>query len=169
MAAVRGSDVLEASQVRACSAEGEVVGAGFLLAADGVCTCAHVVARALGLSDDVEETLGQAMDLDFPLLEGRPGARAAVVSWRRSGQDVALMRLETPVEDARPVPLVDGTGVWGHTFWALGYPAGADRGVWASGRARAGCRWRPRSQGCGSREGSAGRRSGTTRKTALSG
>jgi hypothetical protein len=31
------------------------------------------------------------------------------------------------------VQLVDGTGVWGHTFRAFGFPAGADSGMWASG------------------------------------
>ncbi|MER5517286.1 trypsin-like peptidase domain-containing protein [Streptomyces sp. NPDC002763] len=130
--------MLEASQVRLCSAGGEVVGAGFLVSADVVCACAHVVAEALGVSDSSEETPGEAVDLDFPLLEGRPRARAVVVSWRRGGLDVALLRLEAAVEGARPVPLVDGTGVWGHTFRALGYPVGADLGVWASGTLRAG-------------------------------
>ncbi|WP_431047089.1 hypothetical protein ACQUSR_33380 [Streptomyces sp. P1-3] len=138
MAAVRGSDVLEASQVRICSAAGEVIGAGFLVAADVVCTCAHVVAGALGVPDALERAPGEPVDLDFPLLVGRPRARATVVSWRRGGADVALLRLDTAVEAARPVPLVDGTGVWGHTFRALGYPVGADRGVWASGTLRAG-------------------------------
>lgn len=133
MAAVRGSDVLEASQVRVLSTEGEVVGAGFLIAADVVCTCAHVVAQALGMPNGAQEAPGEPVDLDFPLLDGRPSVRASVVSWRRGGQDVALLRLETAVEGARPVNLVDGSGVWGHTFRALGYPGGADRGVWASG------------------------------------
>ncbi|CAM5582698.1 hypothetical protein SALBM311S_05659 [Streptomyces alboniger] len=138
MAAVRGSDVLEASQVRVRSAGGEVVGAGFLVSADVVCTCAHVVASALGMSNNSEEAPGEAVDLDFPLLEGRPRARADVVSWRHGGLDVALLRLDREVESARPAPLVDGTGVWGHTFRALGYPVGADHGIWASGTLRAG-------------------------------
>ncbi|MEU5599229.1 trypsin-like peptidase domain-containing protein [Streptomyces sp. NPDC020298] len=136
MATVRESDVLEASQVRIFSAAGEVVGAGLLVAADVVCTCAHVVTRALGVPDTAEP--GTPVDLDFPLLGGRPRARARVVSWRHGGADVALLRLDAAVEGARPVPLVDGTGVWGHTFRALGYPAGADHGVWASGTLRAG-------------------------------
>ncbi|MFF3359129.1 trypsin-like peptidase domain-containing protein [Streptomyces sp. NPDC002917] len=138
MAAVRGSDVLEASQVRICLATGEVVGAGFLVAADVVCTCAHVVARALGVPEGAVRVPGTGVDLDFPLLGGRPRARATVVSWRPGEADVALLRLDEAVEGARPVPLVDGTGVWGHTFRVLGYPAGADRGVWASGTLRAG-------------------------------
>ncbi|WP_326812208.1 trypsin-like peptidase domain-containing protein [Streptomyces scopuliridis] len=138
MAALRGSDVLEASQVRILSADGEVIGAGFLVAADVVCTCAHVVTGALGVPDTEESAPGTPVDLDFPLLGGRPRARATVVSWRGGGADVALLRLDAAVEGARPVPLVDGTGVWGHTFRALGYPDGADDGVWASGTLRAG-------------------------------
>lgn len=135
--AVWGGDVLAASQVRVCSAEG-VVGAGFLVASDVVCTCAHVVAEALGVREDIEDVAGAAVDLEFPLLIGRPRARAVVVSWRRGGQDVALLRLDGAVDGARPVPLVDGSSVWGHAFRAFGYPAGADRGVWASGALRAG-------------------------------
>ncbi|MGW3763751.1 nSTAND1 domain-containing NTPase [Streptomyces sp. NPDC005131] len=138
MAAARGSDVLEASQVRIRSGTGEVVGAGFLVAADVVCTCAHVVARALGVPGTAKRALGKPVDLDIPLLGGCPRARASVVSWRRGGADVALLRLDVTVEGARPVQLVDGTGVWGHSFRAFGYPDGVDHGMWASGTLRAG-------------------------------
>jgi WD40 repeat protein len=138
MAAVRGSDVLEASQVRIRSAAGGVVGAGFLVSGDVLCTCAHVVARALGVPDAPGQVPGKPVDLDFPLLPGCPRARASVVSWRHGGTDVALLRLDTAVAGARPVRLVDGTGVWGHAFRVLGFPAGADHGIWASGTLRAG-------------------------------
>lgn len=130
------SAIVEASQVRVCSATGEVVGAGFLVAADVVCTCAHVVARALGVLATAEQALGQQVDLDFPLLGGRPRVRTTVVSWRFGGMDVALLRLDARVRDARPVPLVDRTAVRGNAFKALGYPAGADHGVWAWGTLR---------------------------------
>jgi WD40 repeat protein len=138
MAVGRGSDVLEASQVRIHSAVGGVVGAGFLIAADVVCTCAHVVARAVRMPDNEERAPDRPVDLDFPLLDGRPRARASVVSWRHGGADVALLRLDAPVTGARPASLVDGTGVWGHTFRVQGYPVGADHGKWASGTLRAG-------------------------------
>ncbi|MEW2418422.1 trypsin-like peptidase domain-containing protein [Streptomyces sp. NPDC046866] len=137
MAAVRGSGVLDASQVRIRGADGEVVGAGFLVAPDLVCTCAHVVGQARGPAHADGPAAG-SVDLDFPLVEGRPAARARVVSWRHGGQDVALLRLDAPVAGTRPAPLVDGTSVWGHTFRALGYPYGADHGIWASGVLRAG-------------------------------
>ncbi|QKW06908.1 trypsin-like peptidase domain-containing protein [Streptomyces sp. NA04227] len=131
-------NVLESSQVRIRSAAGEVVGAGFLIASDVVCTCAHVIARALGMPNGAERAPNEPVTLDFPLLGHRPSVRATVVSWRRGGADVALLRLDAAVEGARPVPLVDGTDVWGHTFRALGYPSGADGGVWSSGTLRAG-------------------------------
>ncbi|MFC6981981.1 trypsin-like peptidase domain-containing protein [Streptomyces cirratus] len=137
MAAVRGSGVLDASQVRIRGADGEVVGAGFLVAPDLVCTCAHVVGQARGPASVPDPAAG-SVDLDFPLVEGRPAARARVVSWRHGGHDVALLRLEAPVAGTRQAPLVDGTSVWGHTFRALGYPFGADHGIWASGVLRAG-------------------------------
>ncbi|MCX5192506.1 trypsin-like peptidase domain-containing protein [Streptomyces sp. NBC_00249] len=138
MAAVRRSEGFEASQVRVRTAGGEVVGAGFLIAADVVCTCAHVVTGALGTPDSTPDAPAEAVELDFPLLAGRPAVRAAVVSWRPGNQDVALLRLAAPVEGARPVPLADGTGVWDHAFRAFGYPAGAEHGVWASGVLKAG-------------------------------
>ncbi|MFJ3876971.1 trypsin-like peptidase domain-containing protein [Streptomyces sp. NPDC090077] len=137
MAALRGSGVLDASQVRIRGADGEVVGAGFLVAPDLICTCAHVVGQALGRPPGEDPAEGP-VDLDFPLVSGRPSARAAVVSWRHDGRDVALLRLDAPVAGTRPAPLVDGTSVWGHTFRALGYPHGVDQGVWASGVLRAG-------------------------------
>ncbi|MFI2114514.1 trypsin-like peptidase domain-containing protein [Streptomyces rubiginosohelvolus] len=138
MASVRGDDVLETSQVRIRSTAGDVVGAGFLIAPDVVCTCAHVVARALGVPDETDQAPDGSVDLDFPLVGGRPRARATVVSWQRGGTDVALLRLDREIDGARPVQLVDGNGVWGHTFRALGYPSGIDDGVWASGTLRAG-------------------------------
>ncbi|MEV7866574.1 hypothetical protein AB0P17_10810 [Streptomyces sp. NPDC088124] len=139
MAAVRGNDVLEASQVRVYASDGEVAGAGFLVAGDVLCTCAHVVVRALGLpGEDPEQPPDGTVEFDFPLLADRPRARATVESWRTGGADVALLRLGEPVEGARPAPLVDGTDVWRHTFRTMGFPAGADHGVWASGTLRAG-------------------------------
>ncbi|SMQ20404.1 hypothetical protein SAMN06272771_6744 [Streptomyces sp. Ag82_O1-12] len=98
MAAVRGSDVLETSQVRIYSSAGRVIGAGFLVAAAVVCTCAHAVARALGESDVAEQAPRRPVDLDFPLLVGRPRERATVVSRRGGGADVVLLRLDAAAE-----------------------------------------------------------------------
>lgn len=138
MAAEWRSDVLGTSQVRIRSVSGDVSGAGFLIAADLVCTCAHVVEEALALPAPVDEAPGGSVNLDFPLLSARPSARASVLSWRLGGADVALLRLDRPVEGARPAGLVDGTAVWEHPFRVFGHPDGADQGVWVRGTLRAG-------------------------------
>jgi WD40 repeat protein len=144
MAVLRGSDVLEASQARVYAGDGRVIGAGFLVAGDVLCTCAHVVARALGLpGTGPEEPPDRAVEVDFPLVTGCPRVRTTVESWRTGGVDVALLRLDEPIGGTRPAPLVDGTGVWEHPFRAMGFPAGAGHGVWAHGtlRARLGSGW----------------------------
>ncbi|MFE7614859.1 AAA family ATPase [Streptomyces sp. NPDC057496] len=139
MAVLRGSDALEASQARVYAGDGRVVGAGFLVAGDVLCTCAHVVARALGLpGTGPEEPPDRAVEIDFPLVPGRPRTRATVESWRAGGGDVALLRLDGPVGGTRPAPLVDGTDVWEHPFRTMGFPADAGHGVWAHGTLRAG-------------------------------
>ncbi|MFJ2896072.1 AAA family ATPase [Streptomyces sp. NPDC087218] len=139
MAVLRGSDALEASQARVYAGDGRVVGAGFLVAGDVLCTCAHVVARALGLPGaGPEEPPERAVEVDFPLVAGHPRAHATVESWRAGGGDVALLRLDGPVEGTRPAPLVDGTDVWEHPFRTMGFPVGAGHGVWAHGTLRAG-------------------------------
>ncbi|MFC9007624.1 nSTAND1 domain-containing NTPase [Streptomyces microflavus] len=126
-------------------ADGPVVGAGFLVAPDIVCTCAHVVADALGLPRDTENAPTDVVRVEFPLLRdvgGRiPAVSATVVSWQPIREeddsgDVALLRLAHPVGGARPVPLVDGTAVWGHEFRAYGFPTGGDHGAWATGSLR---------------------------------
>ena len=59
---------LEFSVVRVRAASGRTIGAGFLVAARQVLTCAHVVAQALGLPDDTLETPQDEVLLDFPLV-----------------------------------------------------------------------------------------------------
>ena len=59
---------LVASIVRIRAAKGRIVGAGFLVGEKHVLTCAHVIARALGLSDDTPESPRAEVCLDFPLV-----------------------------------------------------------------------------------------------------
>ncbi|MFJ9715879.1 trypsin-like peptidase domain-containing protein [Streptomyces sp. NPDC101213] len=143
MTALRGKAALESGLARVQGADG-IAGAGFLVAADVVCTCAHVVADALGLPRDTVTAPPGTLRVEFPLArdaEGNvPARRARVVSWqplrRDDGGDVALLRLDAPVPAVRPVPLVDGTSVWGHSFRAYGFPGGGDHGLWAAGTLR---------------------------------
>ncbi|MCL7380570.1 trypsin-like peptidase domain-containing protein [Streptomyces sp. 35G-GA-8] len=141
----RSEGALGSGLVRIRAAGGGAAGAGFLVASDIVCTCAHVVTDALGLPRDVGRAPDDTVVVEFPLLRDAdgvmPAVRAEVVSWKPvrddDSGDVALLRLERPVPVARPVPLVDGTAVWGHAFRAYGFPDGAEHGVWASGTLRA--------------------------------
>ncbi|MEU0258627.1 trypsin-like peptidase domain-containing protein [Streptomyces sp. NPDC006183] len=120
------------------------MGAGFLVDSDIVCTCAHVVAAAAGLQTTPDEAPRATVSIDFPLMKDDSGTvssgRAVVVAWQPIRDDdtgdVALLRLERRVPGSRPVPLVDGTRVWDHTFRVLGFPEGAWHGVWASGTLR---------------------------------
>ncbi|MGY5138382.1 nSTAND1 domain-containing NTPase, partial [Streptomyces nigrescens] len=143
MAALWSERALESGLVRIRGGD-EVVGAGFLVAPDVVCTCAHVVAYALGLPRDTGTAPSEAVRVEFPLLRDAGGAvpavRARVVSWKPllddDSGDVALLRLDRRVPNARPVALVDGASVWGHSFRAYGFPDGGDQGVWATGTLR---------------------------------
>ncbi len=57
---------LEASLVRIRTADGRVVGAGFLVGERHILTCAHVVAGALGLADDTPDKPQAPVYLDIP-------------------------------------------------------------------------------------------------------
>ncbi|BCK73062.1 hypothetical protein Srufu_070150 [Streptomyces libani subsp. rufus] len=181
MTAIRGESALESGLVRIQGASG-VEGAGFLMAPRIVCTCAHVVANALELSEDTDTAPAEPVRVEFPLLRDEDGAvpavRARVVSWKPvledDSGDVALLRLERLVPDARPVPLVDGTSVWGHSFRAYGFPDGGDHGVWATGtlrsaQGRAGYRWTPTRAARGSPTATAGPGCGTRSRVESSG
>ncbi|MFF4501350.1 trypsin-like peptidase domain-containing protein [Streptomyces sp. NPDC001401] len=140
-----GFERLGPAVARILTPDGEVVGAGFLIAPDTVCTCAHVVARAAGTQGaEPQDTVG----IDFPLGESATVHRATVVTWRPAtadgDADAALLRLPAALPAGSvPVRLVGGDDVWDHRFRVLGFPAGSDQGVWANGRVRApvGGRW----------------------------
>ncbi|MFF4272803.1 trypsin-like peptidase domain-containing protein [Streptomyces sp. NPDC001536] len=138
------ADRLAPAVARVLAPDGSVVGAGFLIAPDTVCTCAHVVVHALGPERTDEVTDGVVV-LDFPLLRDTPEARrtyrARIATWEPvvedGGGDIALLRLPEELPPViRPVPLVSGTEMWGHRFRALGFPAGSEHGQWAQGRVR---------------------------------
>ncbi|MFF4249512.1 trypsin-like peptidase domain-containing protein [Streptomyces sp. NPDC001822] len=119
---------------------GGVVGAGFLITSDMVCTCAHVVLDALLLDGSHIEEPDAPILLDFPFVPDVPAVRARVAVWKPvlpDGRgDVALLKLERPILAASPVTLVDGSEVWGHEFRVYGFPNGADDGIWVSGTLR---------------------------------
>ncbi|MGP4010457.1 nSTAND1 domain-containing NTPase [Streptomyces sp. 4N124] len=136
-------DELTRGIARFWNGDGEVTGSGFLIAERTLCTCAHVVANALGTSDTDPAPPAAPVTLDFPLLTP-PSARltATVTHWRPvagdGGGDIALLALEAIVPGTTPVRFAGGTAVWDHRFRVLGFPLRSDdHGLWAHGRLRA--------------------------------
>ncbi|MFJ4548244.1 trypsin-like peptidase domain-containing protein [Streptomyces sp. NPDC088817] len=127
------------------------MGGGFLVAPDLVCTCAHVVAQALGTDPRSSDPPPGRVELDFPLLgstlpepppRGVPGAGSAtVVGWRPvladDTGDLALLRLEAPPSRTAVPWLVEAHELWDHAVRVFGFPSGSDHGVWVAGRLRA--------------------------------
>ena len=133
------SNSLESSIVRICSANGVVVGAGFLVGERQALTCAHVVAGALGLADDTPEKPQAPVYLDIPRVAPRKLLTARVVLWRPpradGGDDIAGLELDSdPPQGAQAALLAQVEDLWEHSFRAFGFPRGQDTGVWATGR-----------------------------------
>ncbi|MEU7524386.1 serine protease [Saccharothrix sp. NPDC042600] len=132
---------LPSAVVRVRDRRGSVVGAGFLVAPDLVCTCAHVVGAGA-------QPPSEPVRLDFPMLPGVPARTARVQVWRPVGKDgrgdVALLRLvEPPPEGASALVLGAAANPWGQRFRVPGFPAGGEDGVWVGGslRERQGTGW----------------------------
>jgi hypothetical protein len=133
----------QASITRIYNQNRAVVGAGFLVSSQHLLTCAHVAARALGISSDTEPDSEAIVELDFPLLNNCPQMQAKVVFWQGVRQensngileDVAGLQLEGELPAAaKPVPLVKTEDFWDHSFQIFGFPKGHDDGVWATGK-----------------------------------
>jgi Trypsin-like peptidase domain len=130
---------LDASLVRIHTADGRVVGAGFLVGEWQVLTCAHVISQALELADYASDPPQGAVALDFPLIAPRTPCTAKVVQWcppLADGRgDIAGLELQDePPTGAEIVRFASAGDVWEHPFRAFGFPAGYDDGVWATGR-----------------------------------
>src|SRR6266581_9025540 len=130
---------VESSVVRIWTADGTIVGAGFLAGARQLLTCAHVVAGALGLPDDTQEQPQTVVHLDFPRVAPRHLLSAHVVLWRPpqpdGGGDIAGLELESdPPYGVQVANLAQVDDLWEHSFRVFGFPKGEDTGVWATGR-----------------------------------
>ncbi len=128
---------LESAIIRIRTADGIVVGAGFLVTGRHILTCAHVVAEALDLPHDTPDPPQADIRLDFPLLAPDQVLTARVIHWQ-SNADVAGLKLTgQPPGRAKPVRLITADDWWGHSFRAFGFPVGSDDdGRWASGLLR---------------------------------
>jgi len=118
---------------RLMQADGQAVGAGFLIAPSYVMTCAHVVLQALGHEDfespEHQKPPAEPVRLDFPLASlGSQPILARVVEWwpySDNRDDIAVLKLETELPvGLRPIPFksIEFDGCRGHAFKVYGFP-----------------------------------------------
>ncbi|MGK5446602.1 nSTAND1 domain-containing NTPase [Streptomyces radiopugnans] len=115
---------LPASVVRITADGGATAGTGFLIAADTVVTCAHVVRAAGGEP-------GGRVRLAFPHLPGAPRPEGHVLpgGWRApEAQDIAVLRLESTPAGAEPVALGSAEDGRGHRVSSFGFPVQTQEG-----------------------------------------
>lgn len=118
---------------RLMQADGQAVGAGFLIVPGYVMTCAHVILQALKANDfaapECRDVPKETIQLDFPLAEcGSRPISARVVEWEPYSDyrdDIAILKLEAALpEGIRPIPFkpieFDCCGV--DTFEVYGFP-----------------------------------------------
>ncbi|MFJ4582532.1 nSTAND1 domain-containing NTPase [Streptomyces echinatus] len=119
-----GASGLLAAVVQVLRPEGQVVGAGFLVAEDLVVSCAHVMLEAgAGPGDTVQ--------LAFPHAPGAPQVEGSVEAgaWRApEDDDVAVIRLSGSVEGVTALRLGSAAGCRGHAVRSFGFPAQAPAG-----------------------------------------
>ncbi|PCG85823.1 hypothetical protein CIB93_11935 [Streptomyces sp. WZ.A104] len=137
---------LVAAVVRVKGPDGAIGGAGFLIAADLVLTCAHVVSDALDRPREDTVEAGTEVTVDVPLAGNADGVdggdhRAEVQHWMpiRPDQtgDIAVLRLRNRIPGARPLPMADPqSGVWDHDARTVGFTDENPEGIWQSGRFR---------------------------------
>ncbi|MEJ3653388.1 trypsin-like peptidase domain-containing protein [Actinomycetes bacterium KLBMP 9759] len=151
MGAAEGGAVAAAAVVRLWNGH-DAVGGGFLVGPRIVATCAHVVADAIGADPYSEIAPAGAVSLDFPLAPGgcHPPARltAQVRRWSPIAPDgtgdIALLEVGQPLPAWAGVPQLRRIDqLWDHAFRVLGFPEGAQDGVWSTGliRGEQGTRW----------------------------
>ncbi|MFG2291280.1 trypsin-like peptidase domain-containing protein [Streptomyces sp. NPDC048595] len=104
--------------------DGQVAGAGFLVAEGILVTCAHVV-RAAGAGP------GERVQLAFPHGDGAREAEGLVLAepWRGpEAEDIAIVRLSDSPAGMTALPLGSAAGCRGHQVRSFGFPAQAPAG-----------------------------------------
>ncbi|MFI1225585.1 MULTISPECIES: trypsin-like peptidase domain-containing protein [unclassified Streptomyces] len=132
-------EALNAAVVRLRGRDGVIAGGGFLVTADRVLTCAHVVSDALARTRGLDVAVGTEVLIDFPLADG-PGERrfvAEVEQWipeepRHCG-DVAVLRLREVVPGTRPLPVAASAAVSDRPVRVVGFPDDELGVVWHRG------------------------------------
>ncbi|MFF2813839.1 serine protease [Streptomyces sp. NPDC058000] len=112
---------LPAAVAQVLGPDGEVAGAGILVAEGLLVTCAHVIQDASGGP-------GATVQLAFLHVENAPRVGGHVVDelWRApEDEDVAVVRLSNAPASLRPLPLGSAAGCRGHQVRSFGFPAQA--------------------------------------------
>ncbi|MEU6669110.1 trypsin-like peptidase domain-containing protein [Streptomyces sp. NPDC046727] len=136
-AAPSGGTEFEQGLARLFDRRGRLLGAGFLLTRDLVCTCAHVVADGDGTGPGRPD---EPLLVDFPLVTGEPRepVPATVEAWYPT-DDIAILRLTHPVAGTAPLPLAGPDApLYGREARLYGFPEVTDTGVNAHGTLRGG-------------------------------
>ncbi|MFE2601029.1 trypsin-like peptidase domain-containing protein [Streptomyces sp. NPDC059396] len=109
---------MTAAVAQILSGDGEVAGAGFLIAGDLVVTCAHVVRAA-------SHGPGDRVRLAFPNAGHSPRLTGVVLTepWRTpEAEDIAVLRLDGTPTGLDPLLLGSAEHCRGHRVRAFGYP-----------------------------------------------
>jgi hypothetical protein len=111
-------------------ADGDVVGAGFLISADTLVTCGHVVRDASADTSQNAVTIRLAGDQDSRPVEATI-IRVLGSDQEEQSRDVALLRLPGPVSGYKPdvARLADRADVYGLKLRAFGFPDGLKVGA----------------------------------------
>ncbi|MFE5852298.1 trypsin-like peptidase domain-containing protein [Streptomyces sp. NPDC056500] len=138
----------DASVARILSTDGRPEGAGFRVGQREVITCAHVVATALGLPSDAQESPSSRLWIDFPLAERGTRVPARVCAWAPvrpdgSGDIAVLELLADPPAEASVARLVEDAAGPDCRVRAFGFPRSYDDGAWSVGwlRGATGAGW----------------------------
>ncbi|RLV04435.1 hypothetical protein CTZ27_10780 [Streptomyces griseocarneus] len=121
---MRAPSEFSRSVAQVFDSNGGVAGAGFLVGADIVITCAHVVAAA-------GHGPGATVWLGFPHkgIAGHVEAEVLAGPWSApEAGDMAVLRLSTAPTDVAPLRLGSAEGCRGHKVRAFGFPAQAPPG-----------------------------------------
>lgn len=126
---------LQYSLVRILASDNfDIIGVGYLITENLVCSCAHVISAALGRHENEVVEPGTIINLDFPLFNHLK-VQGKVTYWARwktnQSDDIALISLQAPLPSgANPANLLGDNNLAGHSFTAFGYPGIYFEGVW---------------------------------------
>lgn len=121
------------------------VGAGFMVSAQHVISCAHVIADALSIPRTTQEKPSAQIWLDRPLTPGTLPLSACVEIWYPLNErlqfgeleDLTVLRLDAPLElltaNIQSLSLTDFSD---RPVRLFGFPKGKDNGTWISGHTK---------------------------------